>query len=151
MSPQQTAPRRNRRLWLVVATAGVLTLWAGSFLWRSADSRVKELAGLLPIGSEQPAPALEPDAPPPRTQKSADRYKQALYLRGERGIRLMEEQVKGMKEDKAVPNSTLKALQEIVNVAGNCGDDVWFDLHKKNFGVNEYGTLIFRDPIYVRN
>lgn len=49
-----------------------------------------------------------------------------------------------------VPRSIIKALQEIVNIASNCGTDVGFDLKKNNFGVNEYGTLIFRDPIYVR-
>lgn len=81
--------------------------------------------------------------------RSINRYRQALYLRGERGIDLMREQVQGMKEDKVVPNSVIKALQEIVDVGSNCGSDVWFDFHKKNFGVNEYGTLIFRDPMYV--
>jgi hypothetical protein len=50
-----------------------------------------------------------------------------------------------------VPRSVVKALQEIVDVALNCGYGVGFDLKKNNFGVNEYGTLIFRDPIYVRN
>lgn len=84
-------------------------------------------------------------------QRSILRYRQALYIRGERGISLMQEQVNGMKEDRDVPNSVLKALQEIVDVASNCGQDVWFDLYAKNFGVNEYGTLIFRDPIYVKN
>lgn len=83
------------------------------------------------------------------TQRSADRYRQVLWVSGERGINLMQLIVNGMKEDKWVPNSILKALQEIVNVASNCGEGVGFDLHKKNFGVNEYGTLIFRDPFYV--
>jgi hypothetical protein len=55
------------------------------------------------------------------------------------------------REQKYIPRSVVKALQEIVNVASNCGDNVGFDLKKNNFGVNEYGTLIFRDPIYVRN
>jgi hypothetical protein len=54
-----------------------------------------------------------------------------------------------MAEEKAVPRSIIRALQEIVNVASNCGGKPYFDLHKKNFGVNEYGTLIFRDPFYV--
>lgn len=82
--------------------------------------------------------------------RSVDRYRQALYLRGERGIRLMQEQVNAVKENQGIPRSVVKALQEIVYVAGNCGTDIYFDLHKRNFGVNEYGTLIFRDPIYVR-
>ena len=54
-------------------------------------------------------------------------------------------------DDIGIPYSVVKALQEIVDVASDCGYGVGFDLHKKNFGVNEYGTLIFRDPIYVRN
>jgi hypothetical protein len=49
-----------------------------------------------------------------------------------------------------VPHSVSKALREIIDVSSNCGNNVGFDLHKKNFGVNEYGTLIFRDPVYVR-
>ena len=61
-----------------------------------------------------------------------------------------ELKTQGHQYGGALPNSILKALQEIVNVASNCGDKIGFDLHKKNFGVNEYGTLIFRDPIYVR-
>jgi hypothetical protein len=60
----------------------------------------------------------------------------------------MQEFVEFIVDD--FPHSIVKALQEIVDVASNCGQGVGFDLHKKNFGVNEYGTLIFRDPIYVR-
>jgi hypothetical protein len=48
-----------------------------------------------------------------------------------------------------IPRSVVRALQEIVDIASNCGNNVLFDFHNKNFGVNEYGTLIFRDPIYV--
>ena len=66
------------------------------------------------------------------------------------GIYLMCAVVDEMRKYKELPHSVIKALQEIVNVASNCGNKVGFDLHKKNFGVNEYGTLIFRDPIYVR-
>ncbi len=76
---------------------------------------------------------------------------QALYANGFRGSHLMHELVDDIKEYGNFPNSIIKALQEIVDVASNCGEGVGFDLHKKNFGVNEYGTLIFRDPIYVRN
>jgi hypothetical protein len=50
-----------------------------------------------------------------------------------------------------VPHSIVRALKEIALAAGNCGGYVGFDLTKSNFGVNEYGTLIFRDPIYVRD
>lgn len=49
------------------------------------------------------------------------------------------------------PRSIIKALYEIRDAASNCGAGVNFDLHSNNFGVNEYGTLIFRDPIYVRD
>lgn len=65
------------------------------------------------------------------------------------GIDLMQNIVNDFRKSD-VPRSVVKALQEIVNVASNCGGKVGFDLHKKNFGVNEYGTLIFRDPFYVR-
>jgi len=69
------------------------------------------------------------------------------------GIDLMQNIVNDFEEYAdaiVIPHSIVKALQEIVDVASNCGERVGFDLHKKNFGVNEYGTLIFRDPIYVR-
>jgi hypothetical protein len=66
------------------------------------------------------------------------------------GIQLMQRIVFRFEVESDISRSIVKALQEIVNVASNCGDHIGFDLHKKNFGVNEYGTLIFRDPIYVR-
>lgn len=55
-----------------------------------------------------------------------------------------------IRHDSHIPNSIIKAMEEIMYVALNCGDRVGFDLVKSNFGVNEYGVLIFRDPIYVR-
>ena len=67
------------------------------------------------------------------------------------GIDYMQNIVNDFRLQSDVSRSIVKALQEIVDVASNCGGKVGFDLHKKNFGVNEYGTLIFRDPIYVRN
>jgi hypothetical protein len=67
------------------------------------------------------------------------------------GIYFMQAMAHALNDTKEFPYSIIKALLEIVNVASNCGDNIGFDLHKKNFGVNEYGTLIFRDPIYVRN
>jgi len=67
-----------------------------------------------------------------------------------KGIYAMQKFVDVIKPIDVLPRSVIRALQEIVNVASNCGGSVGFDLHKKNFGVNEYGTLIFRDPIYVR-
>jgi hypothetical protein len=67
------------------------------------------------------------------------------------GIDFMQYIVDKFADETNLPRSVVKALQEIVDVASNCGDGVGFDFHKKNFGVNEYGTLIFRDPIYTRN
>lgn len=72
------------------------------------------------------------------------------YRDGFRGLLLMNMIVNIMKNSGSLPNSIIKALQEIVDISSNCGDNVGFDLHKKNFGVNEYGTLIFRDPVYVK-
>lgn len=46
-----------------------------------------------------------------------------------------------------LPRSIVKALQEITELSSNCGYDIMFDFHKKNFGVNAYGTLIFRDVV----
>jgi hypothetical protein len=79
--------------------------------------------------------------------KSYDYISRSTYKLS--GINLMQSVVGGMREDSLLPRSVIKALQEIVNVASNCGERVGFDLYKKNFGVNEYGTLIFRDPFYV--
>jgi len=72
------------------------------------------------------------------------------YIRGIRGHDLMRYIVDDMKRAREFPHSIIKAMEEIVEVASNCGDKVGFDLHKNNFGVNEYGVLIFRDPIVVR-
>ena len=49
------------------------------------------------------------------------------------------------------PRSVVRALQELVNVSSNCGGQPGFDFKKNNFGVNEYGTLIFRDLVFVIN
>ena len=56
----------------------------------------------------------------------------------------------GMKESKEFPYSVIKALNILIDNAANCGDKIIFDIHKRNFGVNEYGTLIFRDIIAVQ-
>jgi hypothetical protein len=48
---------------------------------------------------------------------------------------------------KDIPRSIVRDLEYIYEVSKNCGDKIYFDLHRKNFGVNEYGTLIFRDVI----
>lgn len=50
-----------------------------------------------------------------------------------------------------VPYSVVKALETIVGVASNCGEEVGFDFHRRNFGVNKYGTLILRDVFFVRS
>ena len=77
-----------------------------------------------------------------------DVFYQRCHIRND--LALMQDIVNEFKRESNVPRSVVKALQEIVDVASNCGQNVGFDFHKKNFGVNEYGTLIFRDPIYVR-
>lgn len=63
----------------------------------------------------------------------------------------MEDFVKYLKVYRPdIPKSVVRALQEIVDIASNCSqEDMGFDFHPLNFGVNEYGTLIFRDPFYV--
>lgn len=49
--------------------------------------------------------------------------------------------------EKGFPKSVIRAMQELVDVSSNCGGQVGFDLHMKNFGVNDYGVLIFRDLV----
>jgi hypothetical protein len=74
-----------------------------------------------------------------------------IYSEKYKGIYAMQKFVDVIRPIDALPRSVINALQEVVNVASNCSlSDVGFDLHKKNFGVDEYGTLIFRDPIFVR-
>jgi hypothetical protein len=73
-----------------------------------------------------------------------------LKSRNMLNIYVMEGFVEYMRNISEVPRSIVFALKTLVHVAANCGDGVAFDFHKKNFGVNEYGTLIFRDPFYVR-
>lgn len=73
------------------------------------------------------------------------------YEYGLRDIHLMQNTVNLIRKHKSLPNSIINAMQEIVDVSSNCGDGVWFDFIKQNFGVNEYGTLIFRDPVFVRS
>ena len=73
------------------------------------------------------------------------------------GIRGMQYFVNTMKEEldfdnmyrpvKAFPRSVIRAMQELVNVSSGCGGKISFDIHQKNFGVNDYGTLIFRDIV----
>jgi hypothetical protein len=70
------------------------------------------------------------------------------YSNGLRGIDIMEAVVAALKYYKEIPRSIIKAMDQLVELAKNCGENMHFDLHRKNFGVNEYGTLIFRDPMY---
>ena len=73
-----------------------------------------------------------------------------FWTMGYRGTDLMRMFVVGMDECGYFPHSIIKAMNLLVDNAYNCGyDKVIFDIHKKNFGVNEYGTLIFRDIVAV--
>jgi len=66
-------------------------------------------------------------------------------------IHTMQAIVDDFRKSQIVPHSVIKALQEIVNVVSNCSANAGFDFQNSNFGVNEYGTLIFRDPVWVRS
>lgn len=70
--------------------------------------------------------------------KSGNKY-QTIYT--------MQDFVKFARHE--LPYSVINALQELVDVSSNCGDNVGFDFVKSNFGVNEYGTLILRDVVWV--
>jgi hypothetical protein len=77
-------------------------------------------------------------------------YQYQAYGRVYAGLKVMQNFVDEARQGSSViPRSIVKALQEMVDVVSNCGASPSFDFHKKNFGVNEYGTLIFRDPMYV--
>ena len=74
-------------------------------------------------------------------------YQFQAYGRVKVDLSLMQRfvhEVKGL-----LPYSVVKALQEIIDVSSNCGEMAGFDFQDSNFGVNEYGTLIFRDVIFV--
>jgi len=55
-----------------------------------------------------------------------------------------------LEDDKSVPYSIIRSLQAMIEIYRNCGDNTYFDFHKQNFGVNEYGTLIFRDIAFIK-
>lgn len=77
-------------------------------------------------------------------------YQYQAYGRVKANIDVMQKFVEyASRMSFVIPKSVVKALQEIVNVASNCGPIVGFDFTKQNFGVNQYGVLIFRDPFYV--
>jgi hypothetical protein len=76
-------------------------------------------------------------------------YQQQAYGRVREGERSMLAFIEYLIEGKLVPRSITNALFRLYELARNCGDSIGFDLKKQNFGVNEYGTLIFRDPIWV--
>ena len=96
------------------------------------------------------------------TTKDSSAYrimKNLISLTRQFNSEIFDSNIKGLERMRAfevyvrgsVPHSISKALQEIIDVSSNCGDNIGFDFHKKNFGVNTYGTLIFRDPVYVRD
>jgi hypothetical protein len=76
-------------------------------------------------------------------------YQSQAYGRIKEGDRSMLAFIEYLRERRTVPQSVLKALFDLYELAINCGDRIGFDFKKNNFGVNEYGTLIFRDPIWV--
>lgn len=61
---------------------------------------------------------------------------------------VMHTLVDRIEEYKQLPYSMINAMHLLVDLGSTCGD-ARFDFHKRNFGVNHYGTLIFRDPMYV--
>ena len=76
-------------------------------------------------------------------------YQQQAYGRVTEDDRMMLAFIEHLIESKIVPRSVTNALFRLYELARNCGDRIGFDFKKQNFGVNEYGTLIFRDPIWV--
>jgi hypothetical protein len=70
-----------------------------------------------------------------------------IYLRG---YDKMQGFVDTLEDEKSVPYSVLRSLQSLIDVYSNCGQEIQFDFHRKNFGVNQYGTLIFRDIAYIK-
>lgn len=76
-------------------------------------------------------------------------YQYQAYGRVRTDVYVMQKFVNDLKDAPYMTRSVIKALQAIVDVSSNCGDNVGFDFKKNNFGVNEYGTLIFRDVVWV--
>lgn len=76
-------------------------------------------------------------------------YQQQAYGRVRDGEQTMLAFIEHLREETKVPKSVTKALFTLYELARNCGDKIGFDLKKSNFGINEYGTLIFRDVIWV--
>jgi hypothetical protein len=76
-------------------------------------------------------------------------YQYQAYGRVKEGEETMYAFIKYLRERQTVTQSAIKALFDLYELARNCGDRIGFDFKKNNFGVNEYGTLIFRDPIWV--
>lgn len=61
---------------------------------------------------------------------------------------VMHTLVDRIDEYNELPHSIINAMHLLVDLGSTCGD-ARFDFNKKNFGVNHYGTLIFRDPMYI--
>lgn len=74
------------------------------------------------------------------------------FLRGTSsfGYNLAVEFIEYLKKINFTPKSIIRALEHIIDIGSSCGEYIYFDFHKGNFGVNEYGVLIFRDPLYMR-
>ena len=80
--------------------------------------------------------------------KSEQDYQYQAYGRVHVNAKVMQKFVEFLKVNE-IRRSIIRALQELVDISRNCGNEVGFDFKKSNFGVNEYGTLIFRDVIWV--
>lgn len=76
-------------------------------------------------------------------------YQSQVYGKIKDGERSMLAFIEYLRERRTVTQSAIRALYDLYELARNCGDRIGFDFKKNNFGVNEYGTLIFRDPIWV--
>lgn len=63
------------------------------------------------------------------------------------GVDIIDEFIDDMEQSGEFPASVIKALRELRDVSSNCGSQIGFDFHMQNFGVNEYGVLIFRDLV----
>jgi hypothetical protein len=81
-------------------------------------------------------------------------YDYTSYLRRNEiylsGYYKMQGFVDTLEDEKSVPYSVIRSLQNLIDIYSNCGQEVQFDFHRKNFGVNQYGTLIFRDIAYTQ-
>ena len=75
-------------------------------------------------------------------------YQYQAYSRVHMNAEVMQKFVEFLKMNQ-IRHSIIRALQELVDTSRNCGNEIGFDFKKSNFGVNSYGTLIFRDVVWV--